>query len=56
MYFNHLLQNKGYVAPGGTLVLIIKEGLLKRDTEIIGQMDPFVKIEFDGKTFKTPVK
>jgi len=38
------LQNEGYLAPGGTLTIIIKEGKLIRDTEAIGKMDPYVKI------------
>ena len=52
-YFNHLLEEKGDLAPGGNLTLKIIKGNLMRETEILGSMDPFIKIEFNGKTYKT---
>jgi Ca2+-dependent lipid-binding protein len=40
----------------GKLVIHIEEADLKRDTEIFSKMDPFCKMFYNGKTFKTAVK
>jgi Ca2+-dependent lipid-binding protein len=39
----------------GILTLRVKEGKLSRDTEVFGQMSPYVTISFKGKKFKTKV-
>lgn len=33
----------------GTLVVRLLEGILTRDTELIGKMDPFVEMEVNGQ-------
>lgn len=42
---------------GGTINLIvtIHSGKLFRDTEVIGEMDPYVYIEYRGKRYKTSI-
>jgi Ca2+-dependent lipid-binding protein len=40
-------------ALGGTLTMSILDGLLLRDTEMIGKMDPFIEIVYKGKKYKT---
>lgn len=35
--------------------MIVKEAKLTRDTEFFGKMDPFCKIEVNGKAYKTKV-
>ena len=44
--------------PYGILVMKILKGKLYRDTEVFGEMDPYVNIEhfLSGKKFKTEVK
>lgn len=40
----------------GKLTIKIMEADLKRDTETFSKMDPFTKMFYNGKTFKTCVK
>lgn len=40
----------------GKLTVKILEADLKRDTETFSKMDPFAKMFYNGKTFKTVVK
>jgi len=40
-------------ALGGTLTMLIIDGLLLRDTEMMGKMDPFIEIVYKGKKYKT---
>ena len=40
----------------GKLALTVIEAILTRDTEIIGKMDPYVKIKTGQQVFKTTVK
>jgi len=37
------------------LELKLLNGILERDTEIIGQMDPFIIMEYEGLRFKSNV-
>jgi Ca2+-dependent lipid-binding protein len=39
----------------GKLYIKIMAGKLQRNTEMIGKMDPYVKIEFAGRTYRTHV-
>ena len=43
-------------ATSGILNLKICSAILTRDTELIGKMDPFVKIIYNNKERKTNVK
>jgi len=43
-------QNNG---EGGLLYIKVNSANLYRDTEILGLMDPFFKITYKGKEFKT---
>ena len=40
---------KKYIGNCGVLVLCVIEGDLKRDTEFIGNMDPFVVVNYDNQ-------
>ena len=40
----------------GSLTVKILEADLKRDTETFSKMDPFCKMTYNGKLFKTVVK
>lgn len=37
----------------GTLHMLIKEGVLFRNTELFGKMDPYIEIIYNGETYKT---
>ena len=39
----------------GKLVIKAVEAKLLIDTEVFGKMDPFLQLDFEGKTLKTPV-
>lgn len=39
----------------GDLTITILEGKLSIDTELIGNMEPFIALEFNGKKYKTQV-
>lgn len=39
--------------PIGILAIKVLQGKLLRNTEFFGQMDPFVQVDYRGKTFKT---
>lgn len=48
-------MNKNIVLRGN-MHLTVEEARLTNDTEIIGKMDPYVKINFNGKKYKTHTK
>ena len=37
----------------GVLIFKVVQGKLLRNTEFFGQMDPFLQVEINGKTYKT---
>jgi len=39
----------------GNLTITILEGKLSIDTELIGNMEPFIALDFNGKKYKTQV-
>ena len=50
--------NEGKKGAGellGTLKLKACEGKLLRDTEAMGEMDPFIQIKYNSKTYRTRV-
>lgn len=42
-------------SQSSTLQLKIVEATLTRDTEMVGHMDPFIKVECDGRDYRTKV-
>ena len=49
------VSEKSEYAPEKILQCHVIDGKLFRDTELIGEMDPFVKFELDGKKYKTNI-
>lgn len=48
-------QSKASARGGGTLLIKVVRGEFIRNTEIMGQMDPFVKLVYRGKAMRTKV-
>lgn len=40
----------------GTLYMVIEEAKLTRDTEMFSKMDPYCKVKYMGKKYKTQTK